>query len=217
MDTDNIHDLSAAYALDALDDDERRAYEEHLAGCERCREEVASFSSTAGALAYAAGPAAPPAALRDRILVAARAERPNVVPLRPRWAYPVAAVAAAAACVAIGLGVWNISLHNRLSNGQALQSVPVSGAPGSLVVGPHGSAALVLFRLDSAPAGKTYEAWVIDRGRAYPAGTFDSRTGTVTVRLDRAVPKGAVIAITIERAGGTTAPTGKPLVTSSPV
>ena len=58
MDTESIHDLSAAYALDALDDDERRAYEDHLAGCERCREEVASFSSTAGALAYAAGPAA---------------------------------------------------------------------------------------------------------------------------------------------------------------
>ena len=43
MDTDSIHDLSAAYALDALDDDERRAFEEHLAGCERCREEVAAL------------------------------------------------------------------------------------------------------------------------------------------------------------------------------
>jgi anti-sigma-K factor RskA len=217
MDTDSIHDLSAAYALDALDDDERRAYEEHLAGCERCREEVASFSSTAGALAYAAGPAAPPAALRDRILVAARAERPNVVPLRPRWAYPVAAVAAAAACVAIGLGVWNISLHNRLSNGQALQSVPVSGAPGSLVVGSHGSAALVLFRLDSAPAGKTYEAWVIRGKRApVPAGLFRGG-GPTFVPIRGKVRNGSVVAVTVEPAGGSDAPTTKPFVVSQPV
>jgi len=32
-----IHELTAGYALDALDPDERRAYEAHLAGCERCR------------------------------------------------------------------------------------------------------------------------------------------------------------------------------------
>jgi anti-sigma factor RsiW len=32
------HGLTVAYALDALDADERRAYEEHLVDCERCRE-----------------------------------------------------------------------------------------------------------------------------------------------------------------------------------
>jgi anti-sigma-K factor RskA len=217
MDTESIHDLSAAYALDALDDDERRAYEEHLAGCERCREEVASFSSTAEVLAYAAGPGAPPPPLRDRILVAARAERPNVVPLRPRWAYPVAAAAAVAACVAIGLGVWNVSLQDRVSNARALQSVPVAGASGSLVVGSNGAAALVLFRLDSAPAGKTYEAWVIRGRRApVPAGLF--RGGATTfVPLQRKVRKGSVVAVTVEPAGGSDAPTTKPFVVSQPV
>jgi anti-sigma-K factor RskA len=217
MDTESIHDLSAAYALDALDDDERRAYEEHLAGCDRCREEVASFSSTAEVLAYAANSAEPSPVLRDRILVAARAERPNVVPLRPRWAYPVAAVAAVAACVAIGLGVWNVSLHNRLSNAQALQSVPVAGAPGKLVVGPDGSAALVLFRLDSAPAGKTYQAWVI-RGRRAPVSAGLFRGGGATfVPLDGKVRKGSVVAVTVEPAGGSDAPTTKPFVVSQPV
>jgi anti-sigma-K factor RskA len=217
MDTESIHDLSAAYALDALDDDERRAYEEHLAGCERCRAEVASFSSTAEVLAYAAAPATPPPALRNRILVAAGSERPNVVPLRPRWAYPVAAAAAVAACVAVGLGVWNVSLSNRLSNARALQSVPVSGAPGSLVVGTNGSAALVLFRLDSAPAGKTYEAWVIHGKRApVPAGLFRGG-GATFVPLERKVRKGSVVAVTVEPAGGSDAPTTKPFVVSQPV
>jgi anti-sigma factor RsiW len=52
MNDGSPHELSAAYALDALDGDDREAYETHLAGCERCREDVASFRATASALAY---------------------------------------------------------------------------------------------------------------------------------------------------------------------
>ena len=56
-----IHELTAGYALDALDPATTRAYEEHLARCDRCREELEGFWQVAGALAYAAdGPAPPP-------------------------------------------------------------------------------------------------------------------------------------------------------------
>jgi hypothetical protein len=189
-----------------------------LAGCERCREELVGLREAAAALALAAGPASPPSALRGRILEAARADRPNVVPLRPRWAYPVAAVAAVAACAAVGFGIWAASLNSELaSRNEALRGVPLSGAAGSIVVGGGGRAALVVSGLKPAPAGKTYEAWVIQGEKAYPAGTFDARTGTVTVRLRHAVPRGAVIGITIERAGGAPAPTMKPIVASAPV
>ena len=34
----------AAYAVDALDDQERAAYEAHLADCPECREELARLS-----------------------------------------------------------------------------------------------------------------------------------------------------------------------------
>jgi anti-sigma factor RsiW len=218
MDELTLHDLTPAYALDALDPDDERAYEEHLARCERCREELVGLREAAASLAYAAGPSEPPPALRGRILEAARSERPNVVTLRPRWAYPVAAVAAVAACVALGLGIWAASLHSKLSSQQqALRSAPLSGAAGSVVVGGGDQGALVVSGLKPAPAGRTYQAWVIQDGKAYPAGTFDAETGTVTVRLEHAVPPGAVIAITIERAGGATAPTMKPIVSSAPV
>ena len=177
---ETLHDLSAAYALDALDADERQAYEEHLAGCASCREEVAAFSGTAAELAFAVEPATPPPALRGRILDAARAERPNVVPLRPRWAAPVAAVAAVAACVAVGLGVWNVSLHRpaleRARPGRPARSGQ-RACPGSLVVSPNGSAALVVFSMTAAPAGKTYEAWVLRDGKAIPAGLFQGGPG----------------------------------------
>src|SRR5438067_9248450 len=136
MGDDAVHDLTAAYALDALEPEEARGYEDHLAGCERCREDLAALQGTAGALAYAAPPARPPEELRGRILATARAERPNVQPFRARsWARPLAAVAAAAACAVVGLAAWNVSLHNRLDHArEALRGVPLTGANGSVVV-----------------------------------------------------------------------------------
>ena len=218
MDDEAIHELTAAYVLDALDTDERDAYEAHLAGCARCRAEVGELSSVSEALAYAADPVDPPEQLRGRILEAARAERPNVEPLRPRWARPAAAAAAAAAvaaCVAVGLGIWNVSLHDQLSKPQALQRVPVTGAPGSLVVSTNGSAALVLYRIDAAPAGKTYEAWVIRGKQApVPAGLF-SGGGATFVPIRGKVKSGSAVAVTVEPAGGSPQPTSRPIVVSA--
>jgi anti-sigma factor RsiW len=221
MGDDAVHDLTAAYALDALEPGEARGYEQHLAGCVRCREELASLQATAGALAYAAEPARPPESLRDRILDAARAERPNVVPLRPRIfrlkTREALAIAAVAVCAAVGLAVWNVSLHDRLDRAQqALRGVPLTGAKGSVVVG-DGSAALVVSDLAPAPAGKTYEAWVVKGGQAIPAGTFAGGGRTIVFRLTHALPAGAVVAVTIERAGGVAQPTQTPFITSEPV
>jgi anti-sigma-K factor RskA len=215
---DAVHELSAAYALDALDAADARAFEQHLAHCERCQRELATLSAGATALAFAAAPAEAPPMLRERILIAARAERPNVVPLLPRrraYAFRVAAVAAAAAIV--GLVVWNVALQHRLDQAhQALRTVAVHGAAGSVVVGAGGRGTLVLTGLEAPPAGKTYEAWVIDKGKAQPAGTFAGGK-TVVVRLRPHVSRGAIVGVTVERAGGTRQPTAKPFITSAPV
>src|SRR5204863_494375 len=48
-----LHDYTAAYALDALDRDEAERYEEHLATCEECQEQLARLGGAAGALAFA--------------------------------------------------------------------------------------------------------------------------------------------------------------------
>src|SRR5579859_3900887 len=103
----DLHDLTAAYALDALEPDEAQAYEEHLGQCEQCREQLAELNEPVAALAFGAVAPAPPPRLRESILSAAAAERSNVIPLRPRsWTPRVLAVAAAAAaCVAVGFTV----------------------------------------------------------------------------------------------------------------
>ena len=218
MEHERVHELTAAYALHALRPDEERAFEAHLSRCSECREELASFDDTTAALAYGVEAPAPPPALRERILTEARAERPNVRSLRPRWAAPAAAVAAVAAVAALALGLWAVSLSNELKSEREARSeqprvFPVSGTDGRLVVAPTGEAVLLLPDLDPAPRGKTYEAWVIEDGAPQPAGLFEGGERTA-VALVRPVPEGATVAVTIERAGGVPAPTGRALFTA---
>ena len=231
---DAIHELSAAYALDALDDADRRRFEEHLAGCASCQEELEGFWEAAGSLAAAAAGPAPPDALRGRVLEAARSERQAVVPLRPRaWVARASGVAAAlAAVVAVALGVWASSLARSLDDSRealaaaeaaaavlatpGVRSVALEGAEGQVVVAPDGEAALVVRGLERAPDGKAYALWVLPGGDAapQPAGLFPGRGEGSAVRLGRPVPDGAVVAVTLEDDAGVPAPTTEPLVVS---
>ena len=63
----DIHALSGAYAVDAVDDIERAEFERHLATCADCREEVASFRATTVQLASLMD-ATPPERLREQVL-----------------------------------------------------------------------------------------------------------------------------------------------------
>ena len=65
MTHDDVQSLLGAYALDALDPDETAEVEEHLAGCPRCRAEVAAHRQTASLLATPGGEAPP--GIWDRI------------------------------------------------------------------------------------------------------------------------------------------------------
>ena len=217
----DVHDLTATYALHALDAEERTEYEAHLAQCERCRAELAQLTESAAALAWAVESPAPPASLRARILAG-----DTVVPLRPRrrlWP----ALTAAAACVAIGLGIWAATLNTSLSRERAHASalaiaadpasrkIDLAGRQGMLAVSPRGEAVLVLSQLRAAPAGMTYEAWVIPAGGApQRAGTFDGGGSMTMVELERAVPQGATLAATMEHDGGVDAPTSRPILSA---
>jgi anti-sigma-K factor RskA len=204
----DLHELTAAYALDALDADEAEAYEAHLAQCEPCRAELAALGEAATALAFATPAPAPPPRLRTAILDAAGAERANVVPLQRRpWAFRVAAAAAAvAACAAVGLGVWGASRGT--SHTEALSAVVVLGA--------DRHATLTVSGLKPAPQGKTYEAWVIPPGgHARPAGLFSGGSGTTVVHLLGVVPRGSTVAATVEHAGGASAPSNAPFIAAT--
>jgi anti-sigma-K factor RskA len=227
----DLHNLTAAYALDALDPEERESYEAHLGQCAQCREELASLGETATALAFAVVSPPPPDRLRGQILAAAAAERENVTPLpmrRPWLIRATAATASVAACAAVGLGIWAGTLSHSLDRARATganalaaaqiladpktQRIALRGGNGMLAVDPSGRGVLVIHRLPAAPSGRTYEAWVIPPGgKPIKAGLFDGGESSTMLTLDQMVPTGSVVAATMERQGGVDAPTESPL------
>ena len=115
-------DLCAGLALGALDPADRARLEAHLAvGCPECEAALADFSAATVNLARSAPAATPPAALRQRVLDAARAmpaggaaaarsEHGRAIEMKPRWREPLFlwSWAAAAAFLAIATAVmWN--------------------------------------------------------------------------------------------------------------
>ena len=231
---EHVDELIAGHALRALSSEDEERVVVHLAECERCRRRLRETEAVAASLAYGVPQVAPPPELRGRVLAIAEpvvagpaaeapaAERP-APPARqgtrrgwwPRFslvAVPAMAVALAA------MLAWNVSLRNDLStnrsdlaNGAA---VTLPGV-GNVVAQTDGNATLFA-HLRPAPAGKTYEAWVIRGSVALPAGIFTGG-GTLELKLTQAAKPGDSIAVTIERAGGSRTPTTTPIATSQTV
>lgn len=170
---------------------------------------MARLREGAAELAYAAPGREPRPELRDRILSAAREERPApVIPLRRRWLFPATAFAAAAAAVAaIGLGLWANSLRDQVAG----QRVVAMQGGGRLII--SGEKGTLVACVDEAPREKTYEAWVIENKVPKPAGLF--RGGCASVELSRPVEPGDTVAVTLEQAGGSQVPTGDVLMSAN--
>ncbi|MET8829058.1 anti-sigma factor [Streptomyces sp. NPDC004610] len=150
--TDDPHLLTGAYALDALDGDERVGFERHLTGCGPCAQESAELCATAGRLGLAVS-AVPRPEMRARVLrrinaVRQEPPRPAVVPVRPeRGAGRARASArwALAACLAVatalgGTAWWQYErardAENRVqvADREAAEIAAVLSAPDARVV-----------------------------------------------------------------------------------
>ena len=70
-------ELASAYALDALDGDDKSRFERHLTGCDLCHMAVAEAAASAALLAHGVPLVDAPAGLRERIVVAAREAGPR--------------------------------------------------------------------------------------------------------------------------------------------
>jgi anti-sigma-K factor RskA len=224
-------DLLAAYALDALPEEERLGVQAHLAECAQCRRWVARFGRSTEVLTLAVPEYPPPSVdLRDRILRAAeRTEQvrnpraPVAVARRPSsWLRLGGWLAAAVLFLtSLGVGVWNYTLQQRISaleqppalGGALLATADAAGAAGSFAAT---SDRMEIVRVDNLPppaAGLVYEAWIIGANGPRPAGTFlTTPDGHGAVVLTGTPTVGDVIAITAERSPGTSAPAGKVLL-----
>ena len=159
---------------------------------------------------------------------------PVVLPPKRRLSgASLAGLAAVAGVGAIALGAWGVaSSLSDDSNGSgqsavaiegvqqvvsllskpATASIPIQGSGRRiiLVVGARGYGVLVLNGLGRPPAGKTYQAWVIKPNVKAPASAAVFSGREAVVPLTTPVPPGGVVAITVEPAGGSPAPTQTP-------
>lgn len=232
------HEHAPAYALGALDPADRAAFEEHLAGCDLCRADVARHRTTTDLLARAAPDVAPPAALRARVL----GDAARVRPLRRRGSGLPWLLAAASLVIALGVGaIWardraqwretiaaaraelatrDSTIAALLGSEVHLVTLTTSGRePRVRVFWNHDRDVFVVtaFDLPAAAPGRTYQLWALASGQApVSMGTFDTdSTGRAVLVLPVEDPVLALglldaCALTEEPAGGSPGPTAEP-------
>jgi anti-sigma factor RsiW len=227
----DVHTLTGAYAADALPDDERHAFDDHLEQCPACRQEVAELSATTARLGAAvAAPA--PAAMRARVLaevartrqvspvVTSLAERRNALPW---FRQPLAVAASILVVIAMGLGVFAATENRRADRAQQIAAVATdpNREESTHSVSSGGSSTLIaagdraIFRANgvkSLPDDRTYQLWIINASGAHSVGVL-GRAGSGDIsRFVEGVAPTDTIGLTVEPKGGSKKPTTTPVV-----
>lgn len=232
----DIHALSGAYAVDALDDLERAAFERHLARCADCRDEVASLREAASLIAETTT-TEPPAELRDRVLAGIANVRPlppevPVVDLATRTHRPrrrtSLLVAAAAAVVLIGAGavVWQQPWSDQSSEQQLTageQVLRAADAKSTSMDFPGGATAtithsdslheavIVTKDMPPPPAGMVYQVWLNQPDEGMVSAGVMPQQSDQTWLLTGDAATATAAGITVEPAGGSPEPTSEPI------
>jgi anti-sigma-K factor RskA len=228
-------DSAGAYLLGALPADELAGYEAHLASCEACRAEVESLKVAVDALPMSAPTVAPPAALKDRLMVEVRreaellaaagpaADRPAPAaqpePRRRRWQFSLRApLAAALAAGALGVGVL---IGGVAFSGGGTRTVTASvdrtqapRASAHLEI-RGGHAVLVAEGLPLPPGGRVYEVWLQRANGAVVPTTalFTPRSnGAATAGVSASLGDVEQVLVSNEPRGGSLQPTTKPIL-----
>lgn len=228
--TEDLHSLAAAYALNALDTDERAEFEAHLSTCTDCARDVAEFGAVATSLAETSA-AVPPPQLKAAVMSqlddlqqeppAVRPE-PLTAPLvdlaerrRRKLSMPnLLAVAAAVALIAIGAVV--ISANRGSSAYDEVVGAPdavvtqLDGASGTIQVVYSDDLDQVAVRgsgLDDLEPGLRYALWAIADGTPIPAGLFEPGDGDIEYVTELADVSADAWGVTIEPATGSDQPT----------
>jgi anti-sigma-K factor RskA len=236
-----VHLLTGAYALDALDRRDRAEVDTHLAGCPTCAREVAEFAAVAGLLGQAVAEAPPPA-LRVAVLqeVGNTRQAPPLIVEddlsvrreRRRLRVTAAITSAVAAVALVGAGVLggvSIDQHHDLAAARARSShldtvvaaaaarsaQPITGG-GTIAAIPMGNQVYVDMRgLPSLPNNRVYQLWESTAQGVQSAGIVGGNAAKAdkVLMLRKDVTK---LLMTIEPAGGSKQPT-TPVIGSTAV
>jgi anti-sigma-K factor RskA len=227
--TDHLHHLAAAYAFNALDEQERRSFEAHYPSCDICAREVLEFQETTTHLADAEA-TTPPASLNRSVTAAVQTTR-QVSPLLPdsvvdldqrrrrNTPRPILLAAAAAAVVFV-VGIVGTTIRSRPNQTDLLIAAPdaitteLTGSAGTVEVVWSAQRDQVLITaegLESLEPGLAYQLWFVN-GTVSPAPTFTTDENGATTTLldvDDLDPQGW--GVTIEPLAGSRQPTSEVL------
>jgi anti-sigma-K factor RskA len=238
----DLHALSGAYALDALEPgSECDRFTRHLSRCQSCAIEVRGFREVATAMAFAAAAEAP-AGLRDRVLTAAARARqlpPEVTThararrgrsWRPWVPWLSGVVAAASIVVAVLFGLAQAHTQDELSQVRAqneaismllsspqvtlLSQATTKGGVATVVLSAaRHQLAVLTSGLPALPPGRVYQLWLIGKTTTTSAGLLPAaKAGQTAPVLASRVVKGDTLGLTVEPAGGSAQPTTTPIL-----
>lgn len=232
----------APYAIGALDADDMVAFAAHLAGCDRCRGELHRLAPAVELLPASVEQIQPPPALRGRILAAiaeqepaGAAVSPAAAPPRPprsrtslrerisRWHVPALPAVLTGAAVAAAFAVGFLVRGGDETTTPQRTTVPVvastSGANDvrGQLISDGGAWHLDVASLPQPSGGRVYQAWVMRRDRAVePSTVFVLKAdGSSTVAIPQSLGAGDQVLVTQEPAGGSPAPTSRPLLSAT--
>ena len=195
---DQWHELTAAYALGALEDPDRTRLEAHLLECDECAAEARSWADVAALLAYGAPAADVQPEVRRRVMQYVSATVPQDAAaqvIHGRFSQPSRTktpsrlapwlLAAASLLLAVGLGIYSLQLRRLASEAGTvvvvlaasdLVRVDLAGQ----VVAPQASArafwsqarglVFTASNLPPLPSGRTYQLWIISGETPVGAG-----------------------------------------------
>ena len=200
-DHDQYRELAGGFVLGALEPEERRRFEQHLAGCADCRSEVASFAPIPGLLSQMDSQDAEPLpeSVADRAAASARSEWRSLDRGRRRWRW----VAAAAALLAVVMAT--VALLPRSEGPEAIAlAIQSTGADGEVAIDARPWGTAVHLDLEGLPQRDRYVAWVVDDTGARQQAATWGPTPTGIARLEGAssIPTDRVVSVVVTDAAG---------------
>ncbi|HEY7209758.1 MAG TPA: anti-sigma factor [Bryobacteraceae bacterium] len=229
-----MDELYELYLLGALEPEQAAEIDDHLrTQCSHCQEHLQGAAPVAASLSLLAESQEPPARLRSRVL-----ESVNPKSRSRNWIFAVAGLSAACAALLI-VALWTASAirssHARIaalqiervqleeaveilskSDTRAVQFGRAEEPHGRVFVNRNNGVVFVGSALPQLAAGRTFQLWLIPgQGAPESAGIFHPNAAGDFVQV-RATPVDTsrihAVAVSVEPAGGSPAPTTTPVL-----